>query len=81
MWTRRQPVQIESMAQVTGTLRALSALSSASVQSFNSMTYWMLWLYQRGEIKEKERRSKKQELQLKRKAESLSDDNEGTFLG
>lgn len=69
------------MAQVTGTLRALSALSSASVQSFNFMTYWMLCSTKGEEIEEKERRSKKQELQLKRKAESLSDDNEGTFLG
>ena len=69
------------MAQVTGTLRALSALSSASVQSFNFMTDWMLCSTKGEEIEEKERRSKKQELQLKRKAESLSDDNEGTFLG
>lgn len=66
---------------VTGTWRALSALSSASVQSFNFMTHWMLCSTKGQDIKEKERRSKKQELQLKRKAESFSDDNRGTLPG
>lgn len=81
MWTREQPVQIESRGSSNRYIEgSFCSLSSASVQSFNFMTYWML-CSTKGRNQGKRKEIQETRTPTEEKGRSLSDDNEGTFLG